>query len=452
MLGRDTSSKTRWIPLPRGEKAEELHNPYRGLYSLFRFYADDDKLQPNGAVIENVSISDKQQLCLIEINLINFNDKPISENALSIVGRILAHFTSLGKQMIVRFLYDWDGKAILSEPKDITIILNHMSKLSPLLKEYSKSIYILQGLFIGSWGEMHSSRYLSERHMVQLAKHLYECSGTLTQIALRCPSFWRMIFKTFHPLDEMTAFTQGQKARFALFNDGMMASISDYGTYGDISSINSKEYSDKWVRNDELEFQNKLCQYVSNGGEVINDCSYNDAEAAIKNLKTMRVSYLHGDYDKQVLEKWRASRADVASSLWQNKSAYEYIVAHLGYRFVIEDVVVTSDKSYNLMVKIKIRNKGFAPCYNKFNVKIVVRNPSFSESYEYKVDTDTRFWMPDTSVELQALISPRDWKGDNYILGLNIYDPRTEQNIQVANTFKTADYMGVYSLGNLLIT
>lgn len=285
--------------------------------------------------------------------------------------------------------------------------------------------------------------------MVQLANHLYECSGELTQIALRCPSFWRMIFKTFQPLDEVTAFTDRKKARFALFNDGMMGSITDYGTYGDVNLINAKDYSDKWLRNDELEFQNKLCLYVSNGGEVINDCSYNDVEPAIKNLRTMRVSYLHGDYDKQVLDKWKAGRADMGGNIWRSKSAYDYILAHLGYRFTLEDVSVTTDKFSNLLVKIRLLNRGFAPCYNKFDVKIVVRTPSFSETYQYKIDSDTRLWFPDKDVELQTVVSKKDWKSKRYVLGLNIFDPRTGQYIQIGNTFKAADYMGVYSLGNL---
>lgn len=447
------TSKVKWMPLPRSEKAEALNNPYCGLYTIFRFFADSDMIHPDGVVIEEVSIDKIQQICLVEINLLHFNEIPLSETALHIVERIFRHFTTQGKQIIVRFVYDWEGKGVLSEPKDITIILNHMSQLSSLLKEYTKNIYILQGLFIGSWGEMHNSRYLSERHMTRLAKRLYECSGKNTQIALRCPSFWRMVFKTYQPLDEETAFTDIQKARFSLFNDGMMASETDFGTYGTVSAKDSKICTEKWVRWDELEFQNKLCRYVSNGGEVINECPYNDVAPAIEALKEMRVSYLHCNYDEQVLGKWKANRCGLSNVLWKDKTGFEYIAAHLGYRFTIENssLALISDKRGNLKADIKISNMGFAPCYHQFNVKFIVRTASFSEVYEYAVDTDTRMWMPNEKVELETVIPTRGWEQGNYILCFGIYDPRTQRPIQLANTFSAADHMGNYSLGNFTI-
>ncbi len=453
MPGNGRIKKIKWIPLPRTEKAESLSNPYSGLYSIYHFYADSELLQlePEEVLIEDIVVNPAEQLCLIEINLLPFSELPISEGALQIIRRILLHFTAQGKQMILRFLYDWEGKGILNEPQDIEIILGHMRQLSPLLVEYTQSIYILQGLFIGSWGEMHNSRYLGERQMVRLANQIYECTGDHTQIALRCPSFWRMIFQTTLPLEEDVAFTNIRKARFSLFNDGIMASDTDYGTYGSINAKDSKSYSDKWVRGEELEFQNKLCRYVSNGGEVINDNPYNDASLAIETLKEMRISYLHWKYDELVLNKWKASRSGISNALWKNKSAYEYIVAHLGYRFTIESMSLSfiAHKDGALKVILRIRNQGFAPCYHRFQVKFAIRSASYSESYEYDVDADTSKWMPQERIELEAYLPTEKLSESKYILCFGIYDPRSQKPIQVANTFSGADHRGMYSLGYL---
>lgn len=453
MPQRKNLKKVKWLPLPRTEKAEALSNPYCGLYSIFRFYADSERMYPEELLLEEVTVSPSRQLCLIEINLVHFNDRPLSDEALSMVYRIFKHFSSQGKQLIVRFMYDWEGKGIVNEPKDIEIILNHMEQLTPILREYTESIYILQGLFIGSWGEMHNSRYLSERHMTQLAKKLYHSTGELTQIALRCPSFWRMIFRTFQPLNADTAFSTSQKSRFSLFNDGIMASDSDFGTYGKIPAKDSKQHSDKWIRRDELYFQNQLCRYVSNGGEVINDCELNDAGNAIHTLKTMRISYLNSDYDEKVIEKWKNSRSGETGILWRDKTAFEYVAAHLGYRFTIDSVDVTWEAGQNdkLKASITIVNKGFAPCYHKFEVKLVIKTASYSEIHEYPVDTDTRLWMPDEKIEIEAVIDSSDYAQQNYILYLGIYDPRTKQPIQLANTFSAADHFGLYKLGSIVL-
>ena len=80
------------MPLPRSEKAEALINPYCGLYSIFRFYADSALMYEEDVEIESVKIEKDQQLCLVEINLVHFNEIPISKEALFIIERIFGHF------------------------------------------------------------------------------------------------------------------------------------------------------------------------------------------------------------------------------------------------------------------------------------------------------------------------------------------------------------------------
>ena len=46
-----------------------------------------------------------------------------------------------------------------------------------------------------------------------------------------------------------------------------------------------------------LIFQEKLCQYVPNGGEVTVDNEYNDLDNAITDLSQMHVSYLNSEHD-----------------------------------------------------------------------------------------------------------------------------------------------------------
>lgn len=297
---------------------------------------------------------------------------------------------------------------------------------------------------------MHNSRYLGWRSILALAKKLHGCSGRNTQIALRCPSFWRTIAGSFKPLDEKSAFSDMFGARFALFNDGMLASETDFGTYGHISS-ESGNYKDKWIRRDELDFQNRLCRFVSNGGEVINDCSYNDAAPAIEYLRKIRVSYLHCDYDTRVLNKWKVSETVSYDPAWKNQSAYEYIKAHLGYRFLIKDIKLFLIHDRIIKVLIKIRNTGFAPCYHKFDVKIAFESLIGKEFLECLVNTDTRFWMPDEDTEIQAMIPKNELKGHKYILCFSIYDGRTGQFIRIANGFKRGSHEGYYRLGYLKI-
>ena len=93
--------------------------------------------------------------------------------------------------------------------------------------------------------------------------------------------------------------------RLGLFNDGMLGSESDLGTYGDTARRDATSPSYKGTRKEELAFQNNLCRYVPNGGEVIFNNTLSDLETSVSALRTMHVSYLNADNDGRVMEKWR---------------------------------------------------------------------------------------------------------------------------------------------------
>ena len=85
-------------------------------------------------------------------------------------------------------------------------------------------------------------------------------------------------------------------ARLGLYNDGMLGSVSDLGTYGDTKRKDATSPSYKGTREDELKFQNTLCQYVPNGGEVVSDNSYNDLQGVIFKVPNCEhVSYVAAD-------------------------------------------------------------------------------------------------------------------------------------------------------------
>lgn len=451
MAGTRIIRKCRWVRLPAAQRSKPLCNPYRGFYTIYKFFAQDEFVPESGCAIEQAALRPEQSLCLIEINLARYQESPLSQEALDRVGRIFAFFAGHNKEMIVRFLYDWDGNGIANEPKEIRIILDHMRQLSPLLKAYTSQIYILQGLFIGSWGEMHSSRYLTERSLIRLAQQLYQCSGEHTYLAVRSPSLWRTIFKSYDPLPESQAYTAGMQARFCLFNDGILASDTDCGTYGTTPRTLSSPYSDKFTREEELEFQDRLCRYVPNGGEAVG-ASGCDGAAACRTFRRMHISYLNGDYDPGVLKQWRESKA-FGDGVWKDKSVYDYIAAHLGYRFCLEQVRLSLGKGGKdrLFVKLQLKNTGFSCCYRRFDVSLVIRTASFSQEYAYPVDTDTRRWLPGLSVPLEAALDCARWDQPEYLLGLRIRDPQSGKQIQLGNSFSGSDYSGMHHLGYLQI-
>ena len=79
--------------------------------------------EANAAIDSN---SSSFELSLIEINLKNYGNCDLSDNALSQIDSILSAWTKTGSQLILRFLYDWDGQNLESEPNELSQILIHM--------------------------------------------------------------------------------------------------------------------------------------------------------------------------------------------------------------------------------------------------------------------------------------------------------------------------------------
>ena len=87
--------------------------------------------------------------------------------------------------MILRFAYDFEGKAFEKEPLSLKQILSHMNQVSQVVKPYGKEILLYQGLFVGSWGEMHSSRYVTDLSILKLYDEFRNLFGKEVFLALR---------------------------------------------------------------------------------------------------------------------------------------------------------------------------------------------------------------------------------------------------------------------------
>lgn len=294
--------KVKWAEFPRADKGERIRSPFCGFYKIYRFDASERVDYGSlSEAAEKYGIEQGQSLALAEINLKAYNDGALSGEAMENIEDVFLLFRRLNMQMIVRFLYDWDGVCVQTEPKMLETVIGHIEQLSPLLKKYAAEIYILQGLFVGNWGEMHGGKFTNQSSLFRLYSVLKACADENTYLAVRSPALWRTILKSYTPPESLR---DKELLRLGLYNDGMMASDTDYGTYGKMHKGEARALTDKLYREHEIEFQNQLCRFVPNGGEVVNPCKYNDFPEAVETLRAMGVSYLNSEYDKEVLNKW----------------------------------------------------------------------------------------------------------------------------------------------------
>lgn len=342
----------RFKPARLKDSRGPVTNPSRGWYQIFYFHIPElpDFQELRWCLREDEAVA----MAVIDIGA--YRDSALNQMALDAISQILVFFQQNEKDLILRFTYDCEGKGLLHEPALFSQVEEHIHQLSPIIHSHTKTIFVLQGLFIGSWGEMHGSKFLSSVHIKRINALVEAAAGEHTWLAIRRPCQWRAL----HGPNE-------KNVRMGLFDDGIFGSDSNLGTFGYLQRFQAR-WENPWCPEDELAFEEQLCMVVPHGGEVICPQQSNALSGGrtISLLRRMRISYLNCVYDTKLLDQWKRMR-----SPWIGINLYDYVGAHLGYRFCVRQVSVRKRKQ-ELWLGVTIENTGFAPCYEEHTVALEI--------------------------------------------------------------------------------
>lgn len=343
------------------EVTENFSNPARGWYQIHTFQVEQE---PDFAQLE-WCLDRTDTLTLVIIDIGAFKERNLSQECLKRISSILQFFADNQYDLIVRVVYDHEGNAIEREPFFFQQVLSHLRQLGGILDQFADSIFVYQGMLVGNWGEMHTSRFLAEDKLTQMADVLryYKCEQTY--LAVRRPVYWRML----HP-DQAGGALRCPDG-MGLFDDGIFGSETHLGTFG-MKARESVGWGEPWSRTDELAFERQISALTPNGGEVVYDDAFAKSltpEAVLEELRQMQITYLNKVYDGKMLDVWRKWKCPVQGA-WTDKSLYDYVGAHLGYRFMIRSVSVTPkhEAAGRCMVELEMENTGFASFYQEADI------------------------------------------------------------------------------------
>lgn len=339
------------------QSSRALSNPGCGWYHLYTFYAEHP--------VQNFYLADEtEELVLLRIDIGAFQKNRLSQEALDYITRILTFFQSREKGIILRIAYDTQGQGLLREPESSALIKIHMRQLGEVLLPFAQDILVFQGILVGSWGEMHNSRFLSERWLRELAQTMLEALQYQCTLAVRKPSQWRAIVRDSPKI---------LQERLALFNDGIFGSETDLGTYGTVSRAQVWE-TDSWLREEELEWQQITLQKQTNGGEMPGTAPW---EKAAADFAKMHLCYLNSTYSPEALEIWKNTKV-FWKACKEELSAYDYIGRHLGYRFVVQKLQWKNERLY-----ITVENCGFANLCQEAQCRLLLVSSRLGQRFLY---------------------------------------------------------------------
>lgn len=344
-----------------------LSNPKRGMYQIFTVTLGEKT--DFDCFINCLVPTESLVLLIVDIGI--YRDKQLDEDAISQIEQTICFFAMQKKDVIFRPVYDHEGKGEEKEPDNFEIVKAHMTVIADIVSRCSDKIFVLQGLLVGNWGEMHGSKYLGKGHLRELTSILDERVGRKVFLAVRMPVYYRKIRDGYEQTDS--------RCVIGLFDDAILASETDMGTFGTLEAV---EWGKSWDREKELTFESIICQQGPNGGEAVYGDGFSEklsSKGVNEVFAKMHMTYLNRQYDRKLLDKWQ-SRLCMAGGVWKSKSLYEYIEAHLGYRYVIHALKADLSKKY-LILNVDIVNKGFASAYENIDLMVYAETDSKIKTY-----------------------------------------------------------------------
>jgi Domain of unknown function (DUF4832)/Domain of unknown function (DUF4874) len=396
-------------------------NPERGFH-------DDIELMTGGAF--NDVRAKGYTIARAYIRLDEYRNQALPAKFLTQLDRQFQLVRSAGIKVIPRFSYNFPtGESDMAKAPDasLNLTIEHINQLKPILQRNADVIAVLQGGFIGAWGEWHSSKNELDKPQAKakILTALLAAMPTNRMVQVRYPND----IKSNYPqaLTLATAFRGGRQARVGFKNDCFLSNQSDAGTYSpDLPGLTS--------------YVSKMAPFVVVGGETCqvtptehrSDCPTAEAE-----LTRFHWSYLNANFYAADLDRWK------------QEGCYDKIARNLGYRLqlVRSSFPTKAQRNGQLVGRFAIKNSGYASPFNPRGLDLVLRHRQTGKTYRLPIlkslskTHDPRFWLPqvgEVTINVQAKIPSTALPG-TYDLLLNLPDPmpklanRPEYSIRLAN-------------------
>ena len=362
--------------LPQSERREStrhLSNPGQGWYRIYTYDAGLPFDQTSEMVAEG------EALALVRISLERYRESPLPKDCLENIQAILDFFDKQRIDLILRIAYDFEGRGPEKEPDLFSQVEDHLRQLAPLVRAFENRIVAFQGLLIGSWGEMHHSKFLSMQRIRALEKAFRSNGNGKVWLALRRPVYLRGLMG------------KGKQAgRRTLFDDAICGSDTDMGTFG-WKRQSEALWEESWAREDELKFIEMFCTAAPFGGEVVlpDKGAEIPSVEVVQILRRMHLSYLNCQHDPRQLALWKEQRLR-RTDVWDGISLYDYIGTHMGYRFCVRNAEVKDEQGRQIL-SVEIENTGFGGLLQEAEAELVCID-SEGVRHSQQLDWDARTW------------------------------------------------------------
>jgi len=396
--------------------SDNFTNPDRGVYANSNTNNQDNPLTISylqGVRAKNITMV--RRVYVISA----YKNSDLPDSFLTFVRKDMESARSTGVRLIVRFAYNWEQGGYDAHYSRIS---SHLDQLKGVFTDNTDAIAFVEAGFMGEWGEWHDSTSNLENptDKKNILFKLLSVVPAERMVALRYVRDKKEIFGGT-PLTSDQALNGSYQARTGAHNDCFVASNSDLNTY---------DWNDPNVREQEKSYLNSDNRYVVQGGETCQTSEFDDCPNSLKELERMRWSTLNADFEPNVLKGW------------QDQGCMGEVQRRLGYRFrLISSATPKNVKpGGSFDMSFKIANDGWASPYNYHKLEVVLRNSETGKEYYLPVAEDVRLWLPGETQDVNISAGlDKNMPAGQYQIFLNLPDPssrlqdRPEYSIRFAN-------------------
>ncbi len=362
---------------------EAIANPERGFY----VWASDDLVRLTRGDADAAFASGKRLIFTL-VRLDAYKDAAIPDSTLAQIKAGLGIVRSAGLKTVLRFVYNYpENETDFQNAKDasLTRVLAHIEQLAPALQDNADVISVLQGGFIGAWGEWHtSSNGLTDAAArTQVRDALLAAMPTDKFIQLRYPAHVMGWYATATAPSQ--AFSGIGQARIGLHNDCFLASATDVGTYSEDAATRARERDYVAAVSQSAPFGGETCNPADEpGAQVRGSCADILAEG-----RQFSLTYLNNDYHREAFH-----------DRWQSEGCLPEVERRMGYRLAWQTIThaVQAQRGQDMTLDFSVRNEGWARPYSARPMQIVLRHRTSGDVLRLSGSgVDVRTWLPNAT-------------------------------------------------------
>lgn len=361
LVDGDTSTPTTTTSFT--ETDLDMPNPERGFFSF------SGELSGARASTFTDLYESGQRIAYASAKLSAFRGSAISNAYLEGLTTGFASARGAGMKVVLRFVYD-NTEAGNDAP--LSIVRQHLTQLKPILAANADVIAVLQGGFIGAWGEWHSSSndLTTAANRLAVRDALLDALPSGVFLNLRYPPDLMGWYPNV--LDAAGAFQPTAQARIGVHNDCFLASPTDVGTYSSNPTTQATQRA----------YVKALAAFTPFGGETCEGdaprrTSCNDI---LTEGRDYHVAYLNRTYDTSFHDTWI------------DEGCFDEVSRSLGYRLRLESMRHSSRGARGAAstFEVQLRNVGWARLFSARKLTVVLRHAVTGASIVGHSESDVR--------------------------------------------------------------